>query len=51
MFGQIKKMASALKAPSLRDRQIAYLNEASDRFDLEYRERQLDRGTFGRRGY
>ncbi|OJU01318.1 MAG: DUF3563 domain-containing protein [Rhizobium sp. 63-7] len=50
MFGQIKKIARALRVPSVEEREMAYLNAAGDRVDLEYRQRQVDRGLF-RRGF
>jgi hypothetical protein len=46
MFGPVKKFARALRAPSIEERELAYLNGASDRVDLEYRQRQIDRGMF-----
>ncbi|HEX2147444.1 MAG TPA: DUF3563 domain-containing protein [Pseudorhizobium sp.] len=46
MFGPMKKMARALRGPSIEDREMAYLNNAVDRVDLEYRQRQIDRGLF-----
>lgn len=46
MFTPIKKFARALRVPSVEDREMAYLNGAHDRFDLEYRQRQVDRGLF-----
>lgn len=48
MFGQFKKFARALRTPSTEDREMAYLNGSSDRIDLEYRQRQIDRGMFRR---
>lgn len=33
--------------PSQAERELAYLNGAANRYDLEYRERQIDRGLFG----
>ena len=49
MFGPIKKFARALRVPSAQEREMAYLNGAHDRFDLEYRQRQVDRGIFRQR--
>ncbi len=46
MFGPVKKFARALRAPSIEERELAYLNGAADRVDLEYRQRQIDRGMF-----
>ncbi len=49
MFGPIKKIARALRVPNVEEREMAYLNSSHDRFDLEYRQRQVDRGLFRRR--
>jgi hypothetical protein len=46
MFTPIKKIARALRVPSVEEREMAYLNGSHDRFDLEYRQRQIDRGLF-----
>ncbi|MBP1850836.1 DUF3563 family protein [Rhizobium halophytocola] len=46
MFGSFRKIARSLRIPSLAEREMAYLNGARDRFDLEYRQRQVDRGLF-----
>jgi hypothetical protein len=49
MFTPIKKIARALRVPSVEEREMAYLNNSHDRFDLEYRQRQVDRGLFRQR--
>lgn len=49
MFGPIKKFARALRAPTAQEREMAYLNGSADRIDLEYRQRQVDRGLFRNR--
>ncbi len=49
MFTPIKKIARALGVPSVEEREMAYLNGSHDRFDLEYRQRQVDRGLFRQR--
>lgn len=46
MFKPMKKLVRALRAPSVQDREMAYLNDASDAIELEYRMRQVDRGMF-----
>jgi hypothetical protein len=46
MFTPIKKIARALRVPSVADREMAYLNGSHDRLDLEFRQRQVDRGMF-----
>jgi hypothetical protein len=49
MFGYVTKIASKLRGPSVEDREMAYLNASVDRVDLEYRQRQIDRGLFRNR--
>ena len=49
MFEPIKKFARAFRAPTAQEREIAYLNGSHDRIDLEYRQRQVDRGLFRNR--
>lgn len=52
MFEPIRKFARAMRVPSIQEREMAYLNESHDRVDLEYRQRQIDKGLFrGHRGY
>lgn len=46
MFKPMRKLARALRAPTVQEREMAYLNEASDAIELEYRMRQVDRGMF-----
>jgi hypothetical protein len=46
MFDSVRKFARAFRVPTTQDREVAYLNEANDRIDLEYRMRQIDRGMF-----
>lgn len=46
MFKQLKKITSALRVPSVAEREMNYLNGSLDRIDLEYRQRQVDRGLF-----
>ncbi len=46
MFGSVRKLARAFRAPSIQEREIAYLNGSVDRVDLEHRQRQIDRGMF-----
>lgn len=46
MLKQFKNFARALRVPSAAERESAYLNGAVDRIDLEYRQRQIDRGLF-----
>ncbi len=46
MFKQLKKFTGALRGPSVEERELSYLNGSVDRIDLEYRQRQIDRGLF-----
>ncbi|MFD1329392.1 DUF3563 family protein [Mycoplana ramosa] len=46
MLKQIRNFTSALRLPTPADREAAYLNGSVDRLDLEYRQRQIDRGLF-----
>lgn len=46
MFEPIRKFARAMRAPSRAEREMAYLNDARDRVDLEFRQRQIDNGLF-----
>lgn len=46
MFAPVKTLARALRGRSIEERELAYLNNAADRVDLEYRQRQIDRGMF-----
>ena len=50
MFGYVSKIAGKLRAPTIEEREMAYLNQSADRVDLEYRQRQIDRGLFRNRG-
>lgn len=40
------KFVKAITPQSRQSRENAYLNLAEDRYDLEYRQRQVDRGLF-----
>jgi hypothetical protein len=48
MITTLKRAAQMLRTPSLVEREMAYLNEAGDRYDLEARERNLSRGALNR---
>jgi hypothetical protein len=41
-----RTLLAALRGPSLAERERAYLEEARDLYDLEYRQRLIDRGLF-----
>ena len=43
MFATLKRTAKLLRVPTQAERDMAYLNEAGDRYDLEARERNLSR--------
>lgn len=43
-----KTLLAALHVPTRAERERAYLEEARDLYDLEYRQRQIDRGLFNR---
>ena len=49
MLNALKRTAQLLRAPTQAERDLAYLNEAGDRYDLEARERNLNNRT--RRGF
>lgn len=48
MLNMIRRMAGALRSPTMAERERAYLDGAADRYDLECRERQIDQGLFRR---
>lgn len=48
MFGPLKKVARALRVPTTEERELQYLSAAGDRIELEYRQREIDRGLFRR---
>ncbi|WP_084633145.1 DUF3563 domain-containing protein [Pleomorphomonas oryzae] len=48
MFGPLKKVARALHVPTTEERELRYLSAAGDRIELEYRQREIDRGLFRR---
>ena len=47
MFATLKRTAKLLSASTQAERDLAYLNEAGDRYDLEARERNLSRRNRG----
>ncbi|WP_181699033.1 DUF3563 family protein [Chthonobacter albigriseus] len=51
MFAPLKRAARVFKGMTATERELAYLNESSDRIDLEYRQREIDRGMFRPRSY
>ena len=51
VFNNLRKAARALRPATAAERELAYLNEATDRIDLEYRQRAVDRGMFRNAGF
>ena len=49
MFATLKRTAKLLRVPTQAERDLAYISEAGDRYDLEARERNLSRR--GNRGF
>lgn len=43
---KLKNLINAFHIPSREERERAYLNASADRYDLEYRQRQVDAGLF-----
>ena len=48
MFATLKRTAQLLRAPTQAERDMDYLNQATDRYDLEARERYLDNRVYQR---
>lgn len=46
MLQQLKSILGTLRVPSRQERELRYLNGSHDRYDLEYRQRQIDAGLF-----
>ena len=44
----IERLIAAFRLPSVEEVERDYLNDAYDRVDLEYRQRQIDFGLFRR---
>ncbi|WP_434613118.1 hypothetical protein [Tabrizicola sp. M-4] len=51
MFEQVKKFVRAFHIPSAEELEREYLNGAANRVDLEFRQRQVDRGMFRRQAW
>lgn len=51
MLANIKRAARLFRAPVAADLEFAYVSQATDRFDLEARERDIDRGMFRSRAF
>lgn len=48
MFDQVRKFFTG---PTVAERERAYLEESANRYDLEMREREIQRGRFRRSGH
>lgn len=46
MMKPLRRLAAALRPISAEARELAYLNGSSSIIDLEFRQRQIDRGMF-----
>ena len=46
MFKPLRKFVNALRVPTSAEREMAYLTGARDIIDLEYRQREIERGQF-----
>lgn len=49
MFVTLKRTAKMFRTSTAAEREMSYLNEATDRYDLEARERDVARGAFRNR--
>ncbi|MFM2391854.1 MAG: hypothetical protein RLZZ437_3409 [Pseudomonadota bacterium] len=47
MFARLKAFLRSFEMHPVREVQLAYLNGAANRVDLEFRQRQVERGLFG----
>lgn len=48
MFERVREFIRAFHIPTAAELEREYLNGASNRVDLEFRQRQIDRGMFRR---
>lgn len=46
MFGNLKRLAKTFRAPAAGERELVYIAAATDRYDLEARERHVARGAY-----
>lgn len=49
MFEVIRSLIEALRVPSVEEQERRYLDAAENRYDLECRQRDVERGLFRRR--
>jgi hypothetical protein len=48
MFSPIRKIARAVRGKTVQEREFDYLNASMSQVDLEFRQREIDRGLFRR---
>ncbi|QCI98257.1 DUF3563 domain-containing protein [Agrobacterium larrymoorei] len=48
MFAPLRKIARAVRGKSVQEREFDYLSDSVSRVDLEFRQREIDRGMFRR---
>jgi hypothetical protein len=48
MFGPLRKIARAVRGKTVQEREFDYLSDSASRIDLEFRQREVDRGMFRR---
>ncbi len=46
MFGPLRKIARAVRGKTTQEREFDYLCDSVSRIDLEFRQREVDRGMF-----
>jgi hypothetical protein len=46
MFGPLRKIARAVRGKTVQEREFDYLSDSVSRIDLEFRQREVDRGMF-----
>ncbi len=46
MFGPLRKIARAVRGKTTQEREFDYLSDSVSRIDLEFRQREVDRGMF-----
>lgn len=46
MFAPLRKIARAVRGKTTQEREFDYLNASVSRVDLEFRQREVDRGMF-----
>lgn len=46
MFASLQSLVRQLRVPSVEELELSYLEGSYDRVNLEYRQREIDRGLF-----